>query len=434
MKRVFLAAITPLLVCPAACSKKESSGPGSGDPLGLDDPNQPLPMVADAPRHPAKPGTDRGVALAQADPGPFSGAHILIAYQGAQRAKPEITRSKEAAKKEAERLAAVLKKNPAAFAELSRKHSDGPSGKWGGDLGTWMRGKMVPAFQQAIDSLKIGEISSPVETPFGFHVMFRLRPVPTVEVSAEQLVVAYKGATKAKDTVKRTREQAQALAKRYQKLARQKPEKFPELVKKHSDGEGKDQGGRMGTWWTSSRRVPAVFSRVLAELKVGEISVPVETPFGFHLLRRIKLPPILAGSHILVSFVEKKLRGVTRTRQEAETRAAQAATEARKSPDKFAELVQKYSDSPRGHDGKPGSLGAWRQGSMLPEVEKALLKLKVGEVSDPVETKYGFHVVKREKAPDKLPEPRMRRPRRVRLPRGVMPGRGRRMPIRRRAP
>ena len=57
------------------------------------------------------------------------------------------------------------------FAELAKEKSKGPSGEQGGDLGYFQKGQMVPEFDKAAFSLKKGEISEPVKTKFGWHVI-----------------------------------------------------------------------------------------------------------------------------------------------------------------------------------------------------------------------------------------------------------------------
>ena len=57
------------------------------------------------------------------------------------------------------------------FANMAKKFSKCPSGRNGGDLGYFGKGKMVPAFEEAAFEMEIGEISKPVETQFGYHII-----------------------------------------------------------------------------------------------------------------------------------------------------------------------------------------------------------------------------------------------------------------------
>jgi peptidyl-prolyl cis-trans isomerase C len=60
------------------------------------------------------------------------------------------------------------------FAELAMKHSKCPSGKYGGNLGQFGRGKMVKEFEDAAFSIEPGSVAGPVKTQFGYHLVYRI--------------------------------------------------------------------------------------------------------------------------------------------------------------------------------------------------------------------------------------------------------------------
>jgi parvulin-like peptidyl-prolyl isomerase len=99
--------------------------------------------------------------------------HILIKFKGSpvpsKEGKPELTEEQALAK------ATEIKKKLAGgedFAKLAKEESDDSgSGANGGDLGTFKKGQMVPAFDQAVFSLPVGQVSDPVKTQFGYHLI-----------------------------------------------------------------------------------------------------------------------------------------------------------------------------------------------------------------------------------------------------------------------
>ncbi len=72
-------------------------------------------------------------------------------------------------KEKAEELLKELKEK--SFEEVAKENSSCPSSANGGDLGNFEKGKMVPEFEEAAFALKVGEISQPVQTQFGYHII-----------------------------------------------------------------------------------------------------------------------------------------------------------------------------------------------------------------------------------------------------------------------
>jgi parvulin-like peptidyl-prolyl isomerase len=119
----------------------------------------------------AKPPSALGSA--GADEARFGAKHILVAYKGARRAAQEITRSKEEGKARAAEVVDKIKKG-GKFDDLVKDYSDEPgAAARQGNLGRFRKGTMDPAFQTAVEKLKVGETSDVVESPFGFHVIQR---------------------------------------------------------------------------------------------------------------------------------------------------------------------------------------------------------------------------------------------------------------------
>lgn len=79
--------------------------------------------------------------------------------------------SQEAAKKKINEIYDTVVKNPDKFSANAEKYSEGPSGKRGGDLGYFARGNMVKEFEDVAFKIEVGEISKPVKTRFGYHII-----------------------------------------------------------------------------------------------------------------------------------------------------------------------------------------------------------------------------------------------------------------------
>lgn len=97
-------------------------------------------------------------------------SHILLAYTGAMRANPAVTRTKEEAQLKANELLTQVQANPGLFAMLAQTNSDDSSKQQGGDLGFFSKGQMTGKFNDFVFNNAIGKIGL-VETEFGFHII-----------------------------------------------------------------------------------------------------------------------------------------------------------------------------------------------------------------------------------------------------------------------
>ena len=110
-------------------------------------------------------------------------SHILIAVAASASAE-----EKAAAKGQAEELLKQVRANPKVFGALAAKHSKDPgSAENGGDLGFFARGLMVKEFDDAAFSMKVGEITGPIATQYGFHII-RLDEIKALQTTALKTV------------------------------------------------------------------------------------------------------------------------------------------------------------------------------------------------------------------------------------------------------
>ena len=97
-------------------------------------------------------------------------SHILLAYKGAMRANPSVTRTKEEAAAKANEILALVTANPGTFLMQAFQNSDDSSKQQGGDLGYFSKGQMTPKFNDFVFGNPIGKIGL-VETEFGYHII-----------------------------------------------------------------------------------------------------------------------------------------------------------------------------------------------------------------------------------------------------------------------
>jgi parvulin-like peptidyl-prolyl isomerase len=177
MRRLVFSVACALCVALAGCQTFTA-----GEKVSEPDPAQ-VRSARTASEAKAREGDDAAKAKAANPHGDMFGAqggesvtasHILIRYAGAMRSGPDMTRTKEDAKKLADEVAQKAKAPGADFAAVADQYTEDPSGKGrGGKLGTFTRGRMVKEFEQATFSLEPGGVSDVVETGFGFHIIHR---------------------------------------------------------------------------------------------------------------------------------------------------------------------------------------------------------------------------------------------------------------------
>ncbi|CAG4988425.1 unnamed protein product [Colias eurytheme] len=114
---------------------------------------------------------------APADPGEIRCSHILVKHAQSRRPsswrEDNITRSKEEALEILKNYRKQIVAEEATFVDIATKFSDCSSAKRGGDLGSFGRGQMQKPFEEEAYKLKIGQLSKPVETDSGVHIILR---------------------------------------------------------------------------------------------------------------------------------------------------------------------------------------------------------------------------------------------------------------------
>ncbi|TAL64698.1 MAG: molecular chaperone SurA [Burkholderiaceae bacterium] len=201
---------------------------------------------------------------------------------------------------------------------------------------------------------------------------------------AQVLVVVPEGATDAQVKT------LQALAEKVAQRARAGDD-FAALVNEYS-GASRSDGGQMGL--RPDDRYPALFVQATRDAPVGSIVGPVRSPAGFHILKvvdreRADMPQTVTqvhARHILLRVGPQLSEAQARARL-SDFRARILAKQA-----DFATLAREYSQDPASA-AKGGDLGWSNPGQYVPEFEAALNELAPGEISQPVTTRFGVHLI-----------------------------------------
>ena len=161
------------------------------------------------------------------------------------------------------------------FAELARTYSDDPGSRQeGGYLGCFGTGVLVPEFERAAFALKPGEVSAPVRTEFGYHLILLLEKRED-ELCASHVLVrtgtSQSDVERVLDRLRELRERATT------------GEDFAELAREYSEDPSAAVGGLWNTF--DKTQIPAVLQPHLIERNLGEISEPFLLEGGVRLLK-----------------------------------------------------------------------------------------------------------------------------------------------------
>jgi peptidyl-prolyl cis-trans isomerase SurA len=166
---------------------------------------------------------------------------------------------------------------------------------------------------------------------------------------------------------------------------------FSQLVKQFSDDRSThDSGGAFGLREVSG--LPEVFVKAVADIKVGQVAPVVRSRAGFHVIKLVERENAAQASytqqrarHILLRSAPgqntrelvDKMQGIRRQIMEGQA--------------SFAQMARQHSED--GSGAKGGELGWSSPGQFVPEFEKAVLALQPGQISEPVVSRYGVHLI-----------------------------------------
>lgn len=165
---------------------------------------------------------------------------------------------------------------------------------------------------------------------------------------------------------------------------------FAQAAISDSDDANALKGGDLG--WRAQGEVPTLFVNEIRQLKQGEVSEPIRSPSGFHIIKMLELKDM--GNH---TITKTKVRHILiKTNELVDDNEAKKRLLALKSRiaagDDFATLARANSDD-KGSALKGGSLDWVGPGDLVKPFEDVMLKLHINEISEPVQTQFGWHII-----------------------------------------
>lgn len=247
----------------------------------------------------------------------YNVAHILVRLP--DQASPERI---EAARARAEKARAEALAG-ADFAKLAATYSDGPDALKGGELGWRSAARLPDLFTAALKTMQVNGISPVLRSPAGFHILKLLgrreaggaAGPPVKQTHVRQILIRTNQAVSDADA-KRTLENLR------ERIVRGGAD-FAELARVHSEDGSAARGGDLG--WLYPGDTAPDFERAMDALKPGEISQPVKTQFGWHLIQ----------------VLGRRTAGMTPERMRLQAREA---LRERKSDEAYQEWLRKLRD------------------------------------------------------------------------------------------
>ncbi len=170
--------------------------------------------------------------------------------------------------------------NGESFEQVSASYSDAPNALEGGNMGWRNSGQIPPAFLNLLQSMQIGEVSKPIRSPNGFHLV----KITNKRNTDSTLIVEQ---TKVRHILIKLNEVvSEQEAKQKMDSLKERldnGDQFEDLARQYSEDGSANSGGDLG-WVNPGDTVPQ-FEEAMNALAIGEISEPIRSPFGWHIIQ-----------------------------------------------------------------------------------------------------------------------------------------------------
>lgn len=181
----------------------------------------------------------------------------------------------------AEQLLSQIK-NGAEFARLAASNSDGFEATRGGEMGLRPLDRYPQLFVDAVRNLKTGDISPLLQSPAGFHILRVIEQRGNTNPATAQVQQTRTRHILLRNADGLTDEEAQRRLNDYKQRIDSRAATFEDLARRFSRDGSAAQGGDLG-WLYPGDTVPE-FERAMDALQPGQVSAPVQSPFGWHLI------------------------------------------------------------------------------------------------------------------------------------------------------